>query len=303
MDNYYIYKTTNLNTNKYYIGQHKYNITGIDPDYYGSGTIINHSINKHGTSAFEVEIIENGLTTETVNDREIYWIAELSATNPEFGYNLNGGGDAFLGFWSEEHQKQHPEFYDFIKEQMSEAWTEERRKDRSKRNIEMWEDPEFREKTTNKIIETCNEAEYIAELSKRASEAWNDERRENQTKRMIEWWTEERKQDKSNLNIEMWKDPKYLKIMENLNIKRKKNKDIRYKKRKESKHQFILERRNIKKIILCEYEFRLFCKKYNYKYEQVAFKYGILGTKYYDGWKITKKFKLRKLKKKGNQNK
>jgi len=84
-----IYKTTNLINGKYYIGQH---YTSADDGYFGSGKIIELSIKKHGKENFKREILEH-CTSINVNEREIFWIAELSATDKNIGYNITNGGD------------------------------------------------------------------------------------------------------------------------------------------------------------------------------------------------------------------
>ena len=78
-----IYKTINLINNKFYIGKsEKY-----DPNYLGSGTILNYAIKKYGRENFKKEIIEECFTRKKLNEREIYWIDKL---NPP--YNIAKGG-------------------------------------------------------------------------------------------------------------------------------------------------------------------------------------------------------------------
>jgi len=84
-----IYKITNLINNKIYIGK----TINDSPDYYGSGVIIKHSINKYGIENFEKEIIDNAESVEELNEKEIYWISFFDSTNLEIGYNIGKGGD------------------------------------------------------------------------------------------------------------------------------------------------------------------------------------------------------------------
>lgn len=86
----YIYLTTDLELNKIYVGQHK--STKFDAKYYGSGIIIRKLINKYGADRFKCELLEECNSLEQLNDREIYWVKKLDATNPSIGYNIASGG-------------------------------------------------------------------------------------------------------------------------------------------------------------------------------------------------------------------
>lgn len=88
-----IYKTTNLINGKIYVGQDKYNRRA----YYGSGKLLKKSIKKYGKENFLKEILEY-CDAESLNDREIFWIAKLDAMNPEIGYNLTSGGNYNVSF-------------------------------------------------------------------------------------------------------------------------------------------------------------------------------------------------------------
>jgi len=83
-----IYKTTNLINNKIYIGQDSRN----NPEYFGSGKILNNAIKKYGKSNFKKEILEECSSKEELNDREIYWINKLNSMDTNVGYNIAIGG-------------------------------------------------------------------------------------------------------------------------------------------------------------------------------------------------------------------
>jgi group I intron endonuclease len=89
MNTYIIYKTINQLNGKYYVGQH---YTSSNDGYLGSGTILNNAIKKYGKENFKREVLEF-CTSANVNEQEIYWIAELSATNRSIGYNIAKGGN------------------------------------------------------------------------------------------------------------------------------------------------------------------------------------------------------------------
>jgi len=55
----------------------------------GSGKVLKLAIIKHGKVNFKKEILEICKDRRTLNDREVYWICELSATT--VGYNIADG--------------------------------------------------------------------------------------------------------------------------------------------------------------------------------------------------------------------
>jgi group I intron endonuclease len=87
----YIYKTTNIITNKIYIGQHMMKINE-NKKYFGSGKLLKRSIKKHGIKNFKTEILEYCKNIDELNEKEIFWITQLNSTNLNIGYNITGGG-------------------------------------------------------------------------------------------------------------------------------------------------------------------------------------------------------------------
>jgi len=90
---FYIYKITNLITNKIYIGKR---CSDKDPEidsYFGSGRYLHNSIKKYGKENFKKDIIELCKNGEHLSEREIFWIASYDSTNVRIGYNLSKGGD------------------------------------------------------------------------------------------------------------------------------------------------------------------------------------------------------------------
>lgn len=83
-----IYKTTNLITNKIYIGQ---TITN-NKNYLGSGIYFLKSLKKYGRENFKREILESVNDLKLLDEKEIYWIKKLNSTDPKIGYNINDGG-------------------------------------------------------------------------------------------------------------------------------------------------------------------------------------------------------------------
>lgn len=85
---YYIYKTTNLQNNKYYIGKHK---GYFDDEYLGSGKLLQQAVKKYGKESFKKEILLYCLTEQELN----YWerrIVNIHRQKPNC-YNLAPGGE------------------------------------------------------------------------------------------------------------------------------------------------------------------------------------------------------------------
>lgn len=110
-----IYKTTNLINGKFYIGQDSYN----NPSYIGSGFILLKAIEKYGKHNFEKNVLEYCKDKRELNDREMYWIEKLDATNPNIAYNIATGGQGgdlgpIVAIKKSEslkkYKKEHPDF-------------------------------------------------------------------------------------------------------------------------------------------------------------------------------------------------
>ena len=95
-----IYKITCLVSGKIYVGQTRQRlnrrITEHKRDSSRGRPGIDAAIAKYGWNGnFTVEVIET-CSVEQLNDREIFWIAELKSKAPN-GYNLTDGGDGGRG--------------------------------------------------------------------------------------------------------------------------------------------------------------------------------------------------------------
>ena len=98
---HYLYKTTCLVTNRYYIGMHS--TSNLDDGYMGSGKGLRYSIRKHGKENHIKEILE------FFENRDLLIEAEKKAITPEMltdknCMNLKEGGSGGGGFWSEKHK-------------------------------------------------------------------------------------------------------------------------------------------------------------------------------------------------------
>lgn len=101
----YIYKTTNLVTQKIYVGQKK-SQKFLANKYLGSGIKLKSSIQKYGEDSFNVELLEWCYDENQLNSQEVYWIEKLDAMNPDIGYNLMSGGYRCRGIVLSEETKK-----------------------------------------------------------------------------------------------------------------------------------------------------------------------------------------------------
>lgn len=134
----YIYKTTNLITNKIYVGQKHSNVF-LGERYLGSGKKLKDSIAHYGKENFKAELIEEIDSELLMDEREIYWINFYNATNKNIGYNISEGGNVnrtFIGGNNPFYGKHH---------------SEETRKKMSENNSHYMLGKHLSEETKNKI--------------------------------------------------------------------------------------------------------------------------------------------------------
>lgn len=98
----YIYKITNLITNKIYVGQTTRSILLRLHEHFTVAKrhkihcILGNSIRKYGKENFTIEELEKCNSLEHLNEREIFWIKQLNSKTPN-GYNMTDGGDGTTG--------------------------------------------------------------------------------------------------------------------------------------------------------------------------------------------------------------
>ena len=88
-----IYKITNKVNGKYYIGQSIdiYRRWEDEKHFVSVNKHLQNAFKKYGFDNFSFEILEE-CSEELLNDREIYYISLLEATNNKKGYNMTFGG-------------------------------------------------------------------------------------------------------------------------------------------------------------------------------------------------------------------
>jgi len=84
-----IYETINKINGKRYIGKDKNN----DPNYIGSGRVLQKAIKKYGKENFIKNILEYCSTEKELNEREVYWIEITNAQKSSVYYNIAPGGN------------------------------------------------------------------------------------------------------------------------------------------------------------------------------------------------------------------
>jgi|TARA_B110000459_G_C16379552_1_gene389172 group I intron endonuclease len=98
---HFIYKTTNLLNDKYYVGMHSTN--NLKDGYMGSGKRLRYSIRKYGVENFKLEILEWFDSREALVERETQ-LVNVDLIKDEMCLNLKPGGQG--GFVNDEHAKK-----------------------------------------------------------------------------------------------------------------------------------------------------------------------------------------------------
>jgi group I intron endonuclease len=93
----FVYLLTNTVNGKVYVGKsndpkrrwisHRYEARKETPAY-----PLGRAIKKYGPDTFEVTILDETSTEEEAYHSEVAWIEKLASADPDFGYNLDGGG-------------------------------------------------------------------------------------------------------------------------------------------------------------------------------------------------------------------
>ena len=108
MKKYYIYLTTNLLSNRKYIGKH---YGEIDDDYLGSGRDLIKDIKILGKNNFKKEILFISQSEEENANKEKEFIKAFDAVKSPLFYNIHEGGNGgnTKAGWSDEEKKEYSE--------------------------------------------------------------------------------------------------------------------------------------------------------------------------------------------------
>jgi group I intron endonuclease len=93
---YFIYQTTNINNNKFYIGQHQCEGEFLDGNYYGSGTTLMLAIKKHGKEMFKREVLVECTSAASLDFMEKVYVGPEEVENKQC-YNMKTGGGGGSG--------------------------------------------------------------------------------------------------------------------------------------------------------------------------------------------------------------
>lgn len=107
MNDYFVYKHTNIINGKVYIGcSHSLHRMQYGSKY-SKTSLFGKAIKKYGWHNFKHEIVCSNLTQEEAYQMEIELIAFYQSNNPDYGYNRSvGGKKAALGFKHTEEAKK-----------------------------------------------------------------------------------------------------------------------------------------------------------------------------------------------------
>lgn len=104
-----IYKATNLQNNKVYIGQTIKTLEQrINKHYYDASydnLYFHKALNKYNKEDWKWEVIDSSNSTEELDSKEKYWISFYGSNDALKGYNLTSGGRGVINLCKESYDK------------------------------------------------------------------------------------------------------------------------------------------------------------------------------------------------------
>src|SRR5208283_4914844 len=94
-----IYKITNINNDKAYVGQsqcsleRRWTLHKSDAKTNKDNYHFHNAIRKYGTDCWKLEVLEEINDIELLNEAEMKWIEHYDTFNRDKGYNSTNGGD------------------------------------------------------------------------------------------------------------------------------------------------------------------------------------------------------------------
>lgn len=171
----YIYKVTNLQSGKSYIGRHTWKGEGFDDNYWGSGILLRKMLSKYGLDNFSREVLEYVDDPKDLSLKESEWIEKCNTLIPN-GYNLTS--DSSGGFY-----RINPETNEIFYVGKNDHWdkmNEEERKLHLEKMHKAAKTPEARQKISegNKRKYKRWSAEKWQEFRENCSKGWSQESRD-----------------------------------------------------------------------------------------------------------------------------
>ena len=108
MSSHYVYAIVNKINLKLYFGSHSWEGTGVDKNYYGSGTAIKRAVRKYGKDNFIVYPIKFYDTVEECRQAEEELLTKYDIANNQYCYNIKNGA---VGWTSEDMTGEKHPFY------------------------------------------------------------------------------------------------------------------------------------------------------------------------------------------------
>ena len=174
-----IYIARNKVNGKVYIGQtvntlNRRKSAHLRAAVKGSNLYFHRALRKHTEDVFEWGVLEYmpDTTQANLNDREVYYIAQYNSSDPQLGYNMTKGGDAYAeqaqSFWDDSSR--------------SAEW----RQELSQRQTDYWSDDEHRRAHKEWMDAFYSSEDGIAQAARHSDfmhDYYNGERaRENKAK-------------------------------------------------------------------------------------------------------------------------
>jgi hypothetical protein len=163
-----VYKTTHLDSSKFYIGVHE--TFNIDDKYLGSGNLIERAVEKYGEDGFKKEILFVFDNSVDAFKKEAELVTKEQVVDP-MCYNIKEGGsgnssnDAKALWCDDEYRK------DVLDKSLSKTWNDPKHKAKLRKATRT---PEYRKKQSILLKEIANRPEVKAKTSENSKERWKD---------------------------------------------------------------------------------------------------------------------------------
>ena len=171
MSSHYVYAIVNRINLKLYFGSHSWEGTGVDKNYYGSGTAIKRAVRKYGKDNFIVYPIKFYDTVEECRQAEEELLTKYNIASNPYCYNIK---NAAIGWTSEDMTGEKNPMYGRTGEKhptYGKHCTEEHRKNLS----QALKGRTLSDETRKKLSQACKGRTHTEEHRKKISQALKGE--------------------------------------------------------------------------------------------------------------------------------